>query len=92
MYMTMRFRGRFLLLAFATALILSSSNAGSDDDDDDDDDLDESAVVVLTPKNFNTTIKKNAHVLVEFYAPWCGTYDIYWRMTRFIKKHKSILL
>jgi hypothetical protein len=89
----MRSSGRFLLLAFATALILSSSNAGRDDeDDDDDDDLDESAVVVLTPKNFDKTIKKHAHVLVEFYAPWCGKYDICWHIRHIRGKLISCLL
>ncbi len=35
-------------------------------------DVDEKDVVVLTPKNFDDVTSKNKHVLVEFYAPWCG--------------------
>ncbi|KAK1260716.1 Protein disulfide isomerase-like 1-4 [Acorus gramineus] len=34
--------------------------------------IDETDVVVLTEKNFSGFIEKNRHVLVEFYAPWCG--------------------
>lgn len=30
------------------------------------------AVVTLTTDNFETFIKENDKVLVEFYAPWCG--------------------
>lgn len=35
-------------------------------------DIDEKDVVVLTEKNFTEFIEKNRHVMVEFYAPWCG--------------------
>ncbi|KAH0451234.1 hypothetical protein IEQ34_018533 [Dendrobium chrysotoxum] len=34
--------------------------------------VDEKDVVVLTEGNFSEFIEKNRHVLVEFYAPWCG--------------------
>ncbi|PKU60904.1 protein disulfide isomerase-like 1-4 [Dendrobium catenatum] len=34
--------------------------------------LDEKDVVVLTEGNFSEFIEKNRHVMVEFYAPWCG--------------------
>jgi protein disulfide-isomerase A6 len=31
-----------------------------------------SAVTVLTPDNFDSVVDGSKHVLVEFYAPWCG--------------------
>ncbi|KAI0493447.1 hypothetical protein KFK09_023563 [Dendrobium nobile] len=34
--------------------------------------VDEKDVVVLTEGNFSEFIEKNRHVMVEFYAPWCG--------------------
>ncbi|KXG29239.2 protein disulfide isomerase-like 1-4 isoform X2 [Sorghum bicolor] len=58
---------------------------GDDDDDDDllfqdqDEDLlghqpqiDETHVVVLTAANFSSFLSATRHVMVEFYAPWCG--------------------
>jgi protein disulfide-isomerase A1 len=32
----------------------------------------EEMVIVLTDQNFDEVIAKNDHLLVEFYAPWCG--------------------
>lgn len=34
--------------------------------------VDEKDVVVLTDGNFSKFIEEHRHVLVEFYAPWCG--------------------
>lgn len=34
--------------------------------------VDEKDVVVLKEGNFSEFIEKNKHVMVEFYAPWCG--------------------
>jgi protein disulfide-isomerase-like protein len=55
---------------------------GFPDDDEDGDDflheseaqdqIDETHVVVLTAFNFSTFLASHRHVMVEFYAPWCG--------------------
>ncbi|CAL9130334.1 unnamed protein product [Musa acuminata var. zebrina] len=34
--------------------------------------IDETDVVVLTDGNFSDFLEKHRHVMVEFYAPWCG--------------------
>ena len=31
-----------------------------------------SDVLVLTDNDLDETLKNNSHILVEFYAPWCG--------------------
>jgi protein disulfide-isomerase A1 len=36
------------------------------------DEIDETDVVVLDKDNINEEMKKATHMLVEFYAPWCG--------------------
>lgn len=51
-------------------------DAGGEDSYSDDSysppEVDEKDVVVLKESNFSDFISKNKHVMVEFYAPWCG--------------------
>ncbi|THU54848.1 hypothetical protein C4D60_Mb11t00380 [Musa balbisiana] len=64
-----------------------SDSDGSEYDDQDQDEafddlghgshnavptIDETDVVVLTDGNFSDFLEKHRHVMVEFYAPWCG--------------------
>lgn len=41
-------------------------------EEDDAAPVDDGKVVTLTSENFDSVIKDNVNVLVEFYAPWCG--------------------
>lgn len=43
-----------------------------DHEDDEVAEFDEKDVVVLTDGNFSDFVGQNKHVMVEFYAPWCG--------------------
>lgn len=43
-----------------------------EDEDDEVAQFDEKDVVVLTDGNFSDFVGGNKHVMVEFYAPWCG--------------------
>ena len=47
-----------LFFAFASAYVSAA-------------DLD-NGVIVLTDANFEEELAKHEHILVEFYAPWCG--------------------
>lgn len=50
----------------------SQDNHNDNENEDDVANFDDSHVVVLTDANFSSFITKNKHVMVEFYAPWCG--------------------
>jgi len=50
-------------LAILSVVLLLSTGILADEDD---------GVTVLTIKNFDDVVNSNSHVLVEFYAPWCG--------------------
>jgi len=52
-----------LSLTILCAVLLIAAPARAEDDD---------GVTVLTTKNFDEVVNGNEHVLVEFYAPWCG--------------------
>ena len=54
---------KITLLLAAIALIGFASAA---------DVTEEEGVLVLTEENFDSVINSHEHVLVEFYAPWCG--------------------
>lgn len=34
--------------------------------------------MVLTPANFDQIVDGSQNVLIEFYAPWCGHWYVYW--------------
>ncbi|KAL2654133.1 hypothetical protein R1flu_022261 [Riccia fluitans] len=43
-----------------------------EEEEEEPKEVDERDVVILSSSNFTDVIKSNSHVLVEFYAPWCG--------------------
>jgi protein disulfide-isomerase-like protein len=51
-----------LAVLFASAVVRGDASEDVDDPD----------VLVLDTGNFDATIEKYSHTLVEFYAPWCG--------------------
>ena len=59
--------GFSVAMAMLIAESLAAGGGGADSAD-----VDEKDVLVLTPENFDSTISSKKHVLVEFYAPWCG--------------------
>lgn len=50
-----------LTLGLFLGLVTSSSDVEQDE-----------GVLVLTDANFDSVIAQHTHLLVEFYAPWCG--------------------
>ena len=55
----MMLRALFIFLALTLATQAASADSGG-------------SVLKLTKDNFEKTINDNEHVLVKFYAPWCG--------------------
>ena len=51
-----------MAVLFASAVVRGDASEDVDDPD----------VLVLDTGNFDATIEKYSHTLVEFYAPWCG--------------------
>lgn len=51
-------------------------DGGEDNDEEEDEEetqpFDETNVVVLGSNNFTNFVAKQRHLLVQFYAPWCG--------------------
>lgn len=50
----------------------TGGNVGSSGESYATPEVDETDVVVLLERNFTTVVENNRHVMVEFYAPWCG--------------------
>lgn len=51
---------------------LSDFDDSAYEDEYKEPEVDDKDVVVLKEGNFSEFLKKNRHVMVEFYAPWCG--------------------
>ncbi|XP_022887869.1 protein disulfide isomerase-like 1-4 [Olea europaea var. sylvestris] len=49
-----------------------SSFGHEEEEEDEMAKIDEKDVIILTDGNFSDFVDENKHVMVEFYAPWCG--------------------
>ena len=73
---------------------------GDDDGPEDSSqgpEVDEAHVLLLTAANFTAILAARRHVMVEFYAPWCGhcrALALHYRGSRpgRIRTHRSVLL
>lgn len=67
-YLVVRKRGDSVIMKSALSIILGLALVASALCDAELD----GKVLILTEENFDEEVQKNAPILVEFYAPWCG--------------------